>query len=86
MQAIAEQDVNGTATIYKDPLELDAVDAGIEDEGKPARFRNYGPPVFAVEGDFSVRLGWKPRIGDEVVGIGNAHASSFEQFALAFGL
>jgi hypothetical protein len=39
-----------------------------------------------VEGDFSVRPGWKPRIGDEVIGVGDAHARSFEQFALAFGL
>jgi hypothetical protein len=81
-----KQNVNGTAAIYKDSVEPDAVDAGIEDEGKPTWFRNYGPPVFTVEGDFSVRPGWEPRIGDEVVGIGNAHASSFEQFALTFGL
>jgi hypothetical protein len=81
-----EQDVNGTATIYKDPLEPDIIDAGIEDEEKPARFRNYSPPVFAVEGDFSVRPSWKPGISDEVISIGNAHASSFEQFALAFAL
>jgi hypothetical protein len=52
-----EQDVNGTTTVYKDPLEPDAVDARIEDEGKLARFMNYGPPVFAVEGDFLVRPG-----------------------------
>jgi hypothetical protein len=85
-QAIAKQNVNRTAAVYKDSLEPDTVDAGIEDEGKPARFRNYGPPVFTVEGDFSVRPGWEPRIGDEVIGISNAHAISFEQFALVFGL
>jgi hypothetical protein len=50
------------------------------------RFRNYNPPVFTVEGDFSVRLGWKPGIGDEAVSVGDAHASPFEQFALTFGL
>jgi hypothetical protein len=33
-----------------------------------------------------VRPGWKSRFGDEVVGVGDAHASSFEQFALTFGL
>jgi hypothetical protein len=47
---------------------------------------NYGLPVFTVEGDFSVRLGWKPGIGDEAVSVGDAHASPFEQFALVFGL
>jgi hypothetical protein len=36
---------------------LDAIDARIEDKGKPIRFRNYGPSVFMIEGDFSVRLG-----------------------------
>jgi hypothetical protein len=40
-----KQNVDRTATIYKNPLEPDAVDARIEYEGKPARFRNYGPPV-----------------------------------------
>jgi hypothetical protein len=39
-----------------------------------------------VEGDFTVRPGWKPRIGDEAVSVGDAHASPFEQFALVFGL
>jgi hypothetical protein len=39
-----------------------------------------------VEGDFSVRPGWKPRVGDEAVSVGDAHASLFEQFALTFGL
>jgi hypothetical protein len=52
-----KQDVDGTATVYENPLELDAVDAGIEDEGKSTRFRNYGPSVFTVEGDFSMRPG-----------------------------
>jgi hypothetical protein len=52
-----KQDVNGTTTVYKDPLELDAVDAGIKDEGKSARFKNYDPLAFTVEGDFSVRPG-----------------------------
>jgi hypothetical protein len=41
--------------VYKDPLEPNAVDAGIKYEGKPARFRNYDPPVFTIEGDFLVR-------------------------------
>jgi hypothetical protein len=67
-----------TTTVYKDPLEPDAIDAGIKHEGKLARFRNYGPPFFTVEGDFSVRPSWKPRVGDEVVGIVNTHASLFE--------
>jgi hypothetical protein len=74
-QAVVKQDVDGTTTVYEDPLELDAVDVGIEDEGKSTSFRNYGPPVFTVEGDFSVRPGWKPRISNEAVGIGDAHAS-----------
>jgi hypothetical protein len=33
-----------------------------------------------------VRPGCKPGIGDETVSVGDAHASPFEQFALAFGL
>jgi hypothetical protein len=49
-------------------------------------FRNYGPPVFTVEGDFLMRPDWKPEIRDEVIGVGDAHASSFEQFVLVFGL
>jgi hypothetical protein len=39
-----------------------------------------------VEGDFLVRPGWKPRIGEEAVSVGDAQASPFEQFALAFGI
>jgi hypothetical protein len=74
-QAVVKQDVDGTTTVYEDPLKLDVVDAGIEDEGKSTRFRNYGPPVFTVEGDFSVRPGWKPGIGNETVGVGDANAS-----------
>jgi hypothetical protein len=52
-----KHDVDGTVVVYEDPLELDTIDVGIEDEGKSTRFRNYGPPVFMVEGDFSVRPG-----------------------------
>jgi hypothetical protein len=52
-----KQDVNGTITVYKDPLKLDAVDVGIKDKGKLAWFRNYDSPIFMVEGDFSVRPG-----------------------------
>jgi hypothetical protein len=33
-----------------------------------------------------VRPGWKPRIGDEAISVGDAHASPFEQFVLMFGL
>jgi hypothetical protein len=33
-----KQDVDGTTTIYEHPLELDAVDVGVEDEGKMTRF------------------------------------------------
>jgi hypothetical protein len=33
-----------------------------------------------------VRPGWESGVDDEVIGVGDAHASSFEQFALAFGL
>jgi hypothetical protein len=51
-----EQDVDGTTTVYEDPLEQDAVDVGIEDEGKSARFRNYVPLVFMGKRDFLVRL------------------------------
>jgi hypothetical protein len=52
-----KQNVDRTATVYKDPLEWDIVYARIEYEGEPARFRNYSPLVFMVEGDFSVILG-----------------------------
>jgi hypothetical protein len=81
-----KQDVDGTTTVYENPLELDAVDAGTEDGGKSTRFRNYGPSVFMVEGDFSMRPGQKPGVGDEAINIGDTHASPFEQFALVFGL
>jgi hypothetical protein len=33
-----KQDVDGTATVHEYPLELDAIDAGVEDEGKMTRF------------------------------------------------
>jgi hypothetical protein len=81
-----KQDVDGTATIYEDPLEPDAIDAGIKDEGKSMRFGNYGPSVFMIEGDFSMRPGRKPGVGDEAIGVGDAQASPFDQFALVFGL
>jgi hypothetical protein len=33
-----KQDVDGTATIHEHPLEPDAVDAGVKNEGKTTRF------------------------------------------------
>jgi hypothetical protein len=39
-----------------------------------------------VKGDFLVRPGWEPMVGDEVIDVSDAHASSFEEFTLVFGL
>jgi hypothetical protein len=81
-----KQDVDGTATIYEHPLEPDAVDAGVEDEGKTTRFRNCHPSVCSAEGDFTVRLSQEPEIGDEVVGVDDAQAGPLQQLALTLGL
>jgi hypothetical protein len=64
-----KQDVDGTATVHEYPLEPDAVDAGVEDEGKMTRFRNCRPPVCSAKGDFMVGPGREPRIRDEVIGV-----------------
>jgi hypothetical protein len=81
-----KQDVDGTSTVYEYPLEPDAVDAGVEDEGKMTRFWNYRPLVCSAEGDFMVGLGQEPGIGDEVIGVDDAQAGPLQQLALALGL
>jgi hypothetical protein len=78
--------VDGTATIHEYPLEVDAVDAGVEDEGKTTRFQNCRPPVCSTEGDFAVGPGWKLEIGDEVVGVDDVQAGPLQQLALMLGL
>jgi hypothetical protein len=81
-----KQDVDGTATVHEHPLELDTVDAGVEDEGKTTRFWNCCPPVCSAKGDFMVGPSWEPGIGDEVIGVDDAQASPLQQLAFALGL
>ena len=42
--------------------------------------------VLSAEGDLAVGPWREPRIGEEVVGVGNVQASAGEQLALSFGL
>jgi hypothetical protein len=65
---------------------MDAVDAGVEDEGKTTRFQNCRPPVCSAEGDFVVGLSRELGIGDEVVGVDDAQAGTLQQLAFALGL
>jgi hypothetical protein len=81
-----KQDVDGTATVHEYPLKLDAVDAGVEDEGKTTRFQNCYPPVYSTEGDFAVGPGRESRIGDEVVGVDDVQVGPLQQLALVLGL
>jgi hypothetical protein len=86
MQTTAKQDVDRTATVHEHPLEPDAVDAGVKDEGKTTRFWNCHPPVCSAEGDFVVGPSWEPRIRDEVVGVDDAQAGPLQELAFALGL
>jgi hypothetical protein len=81
-----KQDVDRTSTVHEHPLELDAVDAGVEDEGETTKFQDCCPLVHSAEGDFTVGLGREPRIRDEVVGIDDAQAGPLQQLALTLGL
>jgi hypothetical protein len=81
-----KQDVDRTAIVHKHPLESDAVDAGVEDEGEMTRFWDCRPPVCSAEGDFIVGPGQEPGIRDEVVGIDDTQAGPLQQLALALGL
>ena len=42
--------------------------------------------VLSTEGDLTVRPRRKPRIGEEVIGVGHVQASAGEQLAFLFGL
>ena len=44
------------------------------------------PLVLSAEGDLTVRPRRKPRISDEVIGVGHVQAGASEQLALSFGL
>jgi hypothetical protein len=50
------------------------------------RFHNCCPPVYSAKGDFAVGPGWKPKIGDEVVGVDDVQAGLLQQLALVLGL
>jgi hypothetical protein len=81
-----KQDVDGTATIHEHPFEPDAVDAGVEDEGKMTRFWNCRPPICSVKGDFMEGRSREPRIKDEVIDVDDAQAGLLQQLAFALGL
>jgi hypothetical protein len=50
------------------------------------RFQNCYPPVYSAEGDFAFGPGWKPEIGDEVVGVDDVQAGPLQQLALVLRL
>ena len=59
------------AAIDQHSVELNLVDTRIEDQGKTSWLRYCSPLVLSAEGDLAVRPRREPRIGDEVVSIGN---------------
>jgi hypothetical protein len=73
-----KQDVDGAATVDEHPLELDTVDAGVEDEWETTRFWNCYPPICSAEGDFTVGPGRESGIKDEIIGIDDAQASTLQ--------
>jgi len=85
-QAIAEKNIDGAAPVDKHALESDAVDLGVQDQGKTPWLWDCGPLILPVEGDLSVRPRREFWVSDQAVCAVHVEAGSLQELSFSFRL
>ena len=81
----AKQDVDGVATIDKQTLETNVVDAWFQNEGKVPWLGDGSPVILPIKRDLLMRLGRKRRVSDKIVSSVNVQACPSKELALSLG-